>query len=253
MTYAEFHLYFTIPQSILLWVLCYYLLDRKTLKQLFWGATTLATLAVIWTTPWDNYLIYKKIWWYGADRVLGTIGYVPIEEYFFFIIQCYFSSGFLGLLIKLSPWKLEASKNEVRFSNLLLGSCIGVFTFGVLCLFYTELFYLGLILAWALPIFLIQQFFGRIFLIRQKFHFILGILVPSIYLCICDKIAIDQEIWAISEVYTTQIKIAGLPIEEATFFFVTNWMLIQGLILFLHPQSQEIAKKVFKFNKTEPN
>lgn len=47
----------------------------------------LVILAVVYTTPWDNYLVKHKIWWYGPDRVLGTIGYVPIEEYAFFVLQ----------------------------------------------------------------------------------------------------------------------------------------------------------------------
>ena len=50
----------------------------------------------------------------------------------------------------------------------------------------------------------------------------LGVLVPSAYLWVADRIAIGLEIWTISERYTTGLAIAGLPVEEAAFFVVMN-------------------------------
>jgi lycopene beta-cyclase len=46
-----------------------------------------AVIAFVYTTPWDNYLVYREVWGYPPGRVLGTIGYVPVEEYAFFVIQ----------------------------------------------------------------------------------------------------------------------------------------------------------------------
>ena len=44
--------------------------------------------AVVWTTPWDNYLVATGVWYYNPDLVTGvTLGWVPIEEYTFFILQ----------------------------------------------------------------------------------------------------------------------------------------------------------------------
>ena len=38
-------------------------------------------VAVIYTTPWDNYLVATAVWWYDLALVTGvTIGWVPIEE-----------------------------------------------------------------------------------------------------------------------------------------------------------------------------
>ena len=46
------------------------------------------TLAVIYTTPWDNYLVATRVWYYNPQLVMNvTLGYVPIEEYAFFILQ----------------------------------------------------------------------------------------------------------------------------------------------------------------------
>ena len=45
-------------------------------------------IAVIYTTPWDNYLVATGVWWYDPELVTGvSLGWVPIEEYAFFVLQ----------------------------------------------------------------------------------------------------------------------------------------------------------------------
>ncbi len=45
-------------------------------------------VAVIYTTPWDNYLVATAVWWYDPALVTGiTLGWVPLEEYTFFVLQ----------------------------------------------------------------------------------------------------------------------------------------------------------------------
>jgi len=45
-------------------------------------------VAVIYTTPWDNYLVATGVWYYNPAWVTGiTLGWVPIEEYTFFVVQ----------------------------------------------------------------------------------------------------------------------------------------------------------------------
>jgi lycopene cyclase domain-containing protein len=51
----------------------------------------LAGLALTYTTPWDNFLVYKGIWSYPKGRVLMSLGWVPVEEYSFFVIQTAFT------------------------------------------------------------------------------------------------------------------------------------------------------------------
>ena len=57
----------------------------------------MATIAMVYTTPWDNYLVATRVWYYNpdlilsikvGDRMIGAVlGYVPIEEYLFFVLQ----------------------------------------------------------------------------------------------------------------------------------------------------------------------
>lgn len=246
MTYLQFHLYFTIPQTILLWVFLIYKTPKSLWLPIFKGSSLLAFLAVTWTTPWDNYLIYKNIWWYGADKVMGTIGYVPIEEYFFFIIQCYFTGSFLGFFLHKAKFQTTELATERKWGNAIMALAIFLLALGVLCLNFTESLYLGLILSWAAPIWLIQLVFGRDLLAREWKKYLALIMIPSLYLCVGDYIAIASETWSISSVYTLGWNLGPLPIEEITFFFSTNIMLSQGLILFLHPQGQERAATFIK-------
>jgi lycopene cyclase domain-containing protein len=51
------------------------------------GLVVLITLAVVYTTPWDNHMIEQGVWWYGENHVLFRINYAPIEEYLFFVLQ----------------------------------------------------------------------------------------------------------------------------------------------------------------------
>ena len=50
-------------------------------------------VAVVYTIPWDAYLIYAKVWTYPPNAILGpTLLRIPIEELFFFVIQTYITS-----------------------------------------------------------------------------------------------------------------------------------------------------------------
>jgi lycopene cyclase domain-containing protein len=55
----------------------------------------LAAIAVIYTTPWDNYLVATRVWYYDPRLVLNiTLWYVPIEEYTFFVLQTFLTGLF---------------------------------------------------------------------------------------------------------------------------------------------------------------
>lgn len=98
--------------------------------------------------------------------------------------------------------------------------------------FGTSTWYMGLIVAWASPVVLLQWAFGGDIFWQNKVSFITSIAVPTLYLWFADAVAIGLNIWTISPKYTTGIQIGSLPIEEAIFFLMTNMMVVQGLKLF---------------------
>ena len=191
----------------------------------------LIVLAVTYTTPWDNYLVANKVWWYGPDRVIETIGYVPVEEYIFFALQTLLAglwSYFVNSFMPISYDKTSnAGKKMVIFSFVLL---LGI---GIICLNYESTLYLGLILSWAMPIILLQWTIGGQYIMANRTNYILNLAVPTIYLWFVDSFAIGNGIWEISSTKTIGLNFGHLPFEEALFFLVTNMMVGQGLLLFL--------------------
>lgn len=84
MKYSRFLFLFVLPIVIISALLA---LPRLTKRELL-GLMLLPVAAVIWTTPWDNYLVASGVWHYDPTKVWNVIlGYVPLEEYMFFVLQ----------------------------------------------------------------------------------------------------------------------------------------------------------------------
>lgn len=231
MTYLQFLLIFVVPQLL-------FLVARGFSAQLpkwFWyGLIGHAIMAVLYTTPWDNYLVKSGVWSYGQDRVLGVIGYVPIEEYLFFILQTFFT----GLLMsEIKPWLLVPQQQLAAPSKIwawaVRAFLAGAFVIGIAALLQGQKwFYLGLILTWALPIILLHWFYDAQTLLLQWRWWLAAIAIPTLYLAVADSIAIHSGIWSIATEFSTGVFLGVLPLEEAIFFLLTNVMVVQGMMLF---------------------
>ena len=120
-----------------------------------------ALVAVIYTTPWDNYLVASGVWGYPRSQVSGVIlGYVPLEEYLFFVLQTVLTS--LGLI-----WVAGRSRRaesgppaRLRLWAALPLLMLWVIACAALAGPWGPWRYSVLLLAWALPPILIQVIFG---------------------------------------------------------------------------------------------
>ena len=84
MTYGAFLLLFLVLPILALAVA----LRRRMTRAWRWSVGAVALIAVLYTTPWDNFIVAQGVWSYPPDRVLGvTLGLVPLEEYVFFVLQ----------------------------------------------------------------------------------------------------------------------------------------------------------------------
>jgi 15-cis-phytoene synthase/lycopene beta-cyclase len=108
LTYFGVHIYYTLPPILLLLVLLKPIITRTELNKLY----TLSVIAFIYTTPWDNYIVSQSAWGYEDNRVLGVVGYVPVEEYAFFIIQTVFTG-----LVCLGVYGWEQSMPYLKIKN----------------------------------------------------------------------------------------------------------------------------------------
>lgn len=230
LTYMQVHLCYTLPPTIILYLLIRPFLgsfDKIKLIVLCW-------LALIYTTPWDNYIIYHKAWWYRKDAVIGTIGYVPIEEYMFFIIQTLFTAMWTTFC---SRWSMNAlylrTTNRyhfylIRYSVICVGGILMIFGW-FLAQPATKTFYIGCISCWSLFVILIIWYVAGAYIVKRYKETLMAILVPSIYLCYVDVIALRARVWHINEATSLEIfPVDDLPIEEMIFFFITNIIVALG-------------------------
>ena len=256
MTYLQFHAVFIVPWIVLLAVLTYRAV--RTGRPVagagspgngvaWWGLAAHVGLALVYTTPWDNYLVARGIWGYPDGRVWFTIGYVPIEEYLFFVLQTVLTGLALFTVLRArpdghdgagrrgppEPGATSGMRRRLGGAALLLVAAGA----GAVALGTESGTYLGLIVVWALPVVAVQWLFGGDLLLRRWRSVAPAIALPTAWLWFADRLAIGAEIWWISPELTVGWTPFGLPVEEATFFLVTNVMVVFGLSLVVEPAS----------------
>jgi lycopene cyclase domain-containing protein len=191
------------------------------------GVAVVATIAFLYTTPWDAMLIRLGVWWYGDGVVTARIGAIPIGEYCFFVLQPILTGAIFHLLVPTVP------DDEPRM-DATRGAGLGLFSVVAICGWAltttTWGFYLGWILMWASPVvaFLCGVVGDVLWRVRGQ---VLAVLFASTtYLWLVDWFAIDRGLWTIAPALSTGLTVAGLPIEEMTFFAVTNLLVVSGVL-----------------------
>lgn len=212
-------------------------------------------VAVLYTTPWDNYLVATRVWWYEPELVSGLIiGWVPIEEYLFFILQTLMTSLWLVWLAKRmqmpsAPFDAAApGARRARWGFTLIFALLWIGSLVLLLSGWRPGTYLALELVWALLPILLQVAFGGDILWRYR-NLALAALLPAwLYLCLADFLAIGLGTWIIAPDQSVGLNVGHLPIEEIIFFLVTNMLVVFGTILVLAQESQARApRSVLKF------
>jgi lycopene cyclase domain-containing protein len=240
LTYLQFHIAFLIPAVMLMIATAF--VSRAQLPdavpqlgsgRTYWiGVAIITVVALVYTTPWDNYLIARGVWWYGDGSTVATIGYAPVGEYLFILVQPWLTALWLSHLSLPGSWPDTGRALRWRPRLAALGAATLVGLVGWRLLGTSATFYLGAILAWAAPVLALQWGVGAPQLWARKRLVTIGVAVPTTYLCVADRIAIELGIWVLAEEYTTGLTVAGLPVEEALFFLVTNIFVVQGLVLY---------------------
>ncbi|HSH46115.1 MAG TPA: lycopene cyclase domain-containing protein [Longimicrobiales bacterium] len=237
MTYLAFHVVFILPPLL---ALAWLNRDHRRIYPRAWVHLWLiAGIALVYTTPWDNYLVATGVWRYGPDRVLATIGYVPVEEYLFFLLQPFLAG--LWLYWVLSRGRTGGRGEAPPFSPMAIRAA-GAVGYGLLAVAGALLLgtrsgtYLGLILFWAAPVLAGQWAYAGDGIWRRRRAWLLGVAVPTAYLWLADALALTAGIWSISTEYTLGPALGPLPLEEAVFFLATNLLVVQGLLLFRYPR-----------------
>lgn len=247
MTYFDFLLRFLVIPILLLLFVNWQERNKSATgfedTRIWRGILLHILIAVIYTTPWDNYLVATGVWYYNPELVTGIVfGYVPLEEYTFFVLET--------LMIGLWWWTLARRKFFLPMESLQPNKALRSWTLGLLAVLWTVSLsillsgwgpgtYLAITLTWALPAIAPQLAFGADILWHYRRLLGTVLLTGAGYLSAMDAIAIESGTWAIDPVQSTGIMIGNLPVEEAVFFMVTVILISFGITLLLAKVSQE--------------
>ena len=207
-------------------------------------------VALIYTTPWDNYLVANRVWWYDPQLVTGIVwGWVPLEEYTFFVLQPLLTGLWLICLARRIEAGPELISDYGRVRRGLIG-LLGLLWLGlayILTIGWLPGTYLALELVWALPPIMLQVGFGADILWRHRRLVLLSLLPTTLYLSAADALAISSGTWTINPALSLNIYLAGiLPLEELVFFAATNILVVFGLVLVLSRQSAVRFERFWK-------
>ena len=237
MTYLRFHLIFNLPLLIVLGALTGTV--PWTIEEI--EALGLVLLAVmIFTTPWDNLAAKWGIWGFPREKYSTRLGYLPVEEYAFFLLQSgnimlavralfhFFPDWQTGqetevgkwtlicLVVSVIPWIFVVV--QLRLLRRVAGPCVNyaVHLAWFLPVIYTQ---------WILAPWLFWGHAGLLALVTAAF---------GIYYTLADLAAVRAGTWFFDEKQITGVKLGGiLPWEEIAFFFLTSLLVAQSYLLLL--------------------
>ena len=248
MTYFGFLLRFIgIPIVVLAVV---YLWDRRRGRPIpaqfrgwpLWAAILLhVAVAVLYTTPWDNYLVATGVWGYDPALVTGIVlGWVPLEEYTFFVVQTILAGLWIAFLLRRLGLPAHQAPLQPRW-RIVPVALLAIPWLGSIALLASRWppgTYLGLELIWALPPIMLQLAFGGDILRRHGRLVLLVIGSLTLYLSLADFLAIGSGTWEINPAKSLHWLVGGvLPVEEIVFFLLTNTLVTLGIVLILAEES----------------
>ncbi len=192
-------------------------------------------VALVYTTPWDNYLVASGVWTYDPALVLGiTFGWVPLEEYLFFLLQPLVAGAWLLWLAARFADQLRPAADRAAVWRVAPTAVLGVMWIGAVVMLASRWApgtYMALLLAWALPPIMLQLAVGGDVLWQHRRLVGLALLSLTTYLSVADGIAIDSGTWTITPAFSLNVFLGPLPIEEVVFFLITNILIVFGVTL----------------------
>ena len=203
----------------------------------------LSAVALVYTTPWDNYLVATRVWWYNSDLVLGIIlGWVPLEEYAFFVLQPILTGLWVlywGRRLSLSHG-LAVTSPRLRWVTTLVGGLVWLGVGAILVAGWQPGTYMALEVGWMVPPILLQLSFGADILWHQRRWISFSLASATLYYSLADALAISAGTWTIDPAQSLPILLGGvLPLEEFVFFFLTNTLIVFGVVLMLSMESHD--------------
>lgn len=234
MTYLSFILLAFVPVVLVLSLLRRSPVAGVALKGRARRALPLACLLIFaYAVPWLNYLGFRDVWQHITGESSGMIGLVPLETYLLLLFIPLLTATVTYRLLERRPHLPASSRPGTRVLGALVYAAFAIA--GVLFLLsgtYRAL-YLGLILTWACPLLAAMWGWAGDHYREHASVIVPAVILPTVYLGIADSLASAGGLWSMSPQHTLGLSF-GLPVERLVFFVVTNLLVVQSVLLFLH-------------------
>jgi lycopene cyclase domain-containing protein len=237
MTYLRFHLIFNLPLLILLaalsWSVPWTVEEGEAL-----GLVLLAVM--IFTTPWDNLAAKWGIWGFPREKYSLRLGYLPVEEYAFFLLQSVNVMLAVRALFYFFPdWQMGQETEVGEWRLICLAASVIPWLFVTMSLLWLRRkagprVNYAIHLAWFLPVIYAQWVFASPLFWGHAGLLALVTAAFGIYYTLADLAAVRAGTWFFDEKQITGVKLGGiLPWEEIAFFFLTSLLVAQSYLLLL--------------------
>ena len=207
--------------------------DAHRRRAVLGPVAVLSAVALVWTFPWDAHLVRTGVWTYGPDRVLATVGAIPVEELLLVVLE----------VLLVAAWSTRLPRrtglSRVPEAGSRLRGTVGWVTVGgagvLLLVIGGHARYLGLLLTWASVPLALQTAVAGDVLAAARLTRAVTALPVALWLCAADRLALADGIWTITPASSTGLLVLGLPVEEAAFFLLTALLVTDGLLLATSP------------------
>jgi lycopene cyclase domain-containing protein len=236
-TYLRFHLLFNLPLLALLIALNWGV-GWSMGESLAAGLVLLAVM--IFTTPWDNLAAKWGIWGFPREKYLVRVGYLPVEEYAFFVLQSINVMLAVTAFFRHVPdWQTGEDAPLTAWTLVWLGVSIIPWLFVLVQLRWLRrkvgprVNYANH-LAWFLPVIYAQWIIAP-WLLWHHLAMLMALTAGfGIYYTVADLFAVRGGTWFFDEAQITGWKLGGLlPWEEIAFFVLTSLLVAQSFLLLL--------------------
>jgi putative membrane protein len=237
MTYLRFHLIFNLPLLIVLAALTGTVPWTTGEVQAF-GLVLLAVM--VFTTPWDNLAAKWGIWGFPREKYSLRIGYLPVEEYAFFLLQSANVMLAVRALFHFYPdWQIGLETNVGKWTVICLAASLIPWSFVAIQLRWLRKHKgprvnYAIHLAWFLPVIYAQWVLAPPLFWNHAGLLALVTVAFGVYYTLADLAAVKAGTWFFDEKQITGVKLGGvLPWEEIAFFFLTSLLVAQSYLLLL--------------------
>lgn len=203
----------------------------------------LAVVALTWTAPWDEHLVRTGVWSYGPDRVLATLGSVPVEEYAFVVLLVVLVAAWGWRTGRLPARPVADDVDGRRGAGAAGWLAVAVVGAGLLAVGGSWR-YLGLLLVWIAPPMALQRGVAGDLLRARRLDRAVVALPVAVWLCVADRLALADGVWTISPASSTGLGLLGLPLEEGLFFVLVVVLVTDGLLLATDPRALARATRL---------